>query len=335
MRRLLAAVVAALLGASLLASPSYAGAERGARPGRALVVTGYAMAGLDPRVLGRDAHALDIVGVSGLTVRLDGSDVTGSHRGLRALLRGAHRHGLKGELLLSNWSSATGDFDSELVTTFLSSTRHRRAAVHRIARIVRREGWDGFTVDLEAMHGRDRADLVAFVRLLSRRLPAGVPLSMDLGARTSIREYERSGFSLTRLSRYVDRFALMTYSQHGTWSRPGPIGALGWQRRTMKVLARTVPLRKVDLGIAGFGVIWPASGKSREISPRRARRLVADDGATPVWHRRAAEWSAELADGTTLWWDDRRSYRHRLALARRLGAHGTAMWVLGSADPLP
>lgn len=244
--------------------------------------------------------------------------------------------GLRGELIVSNWSARTGDFDPELATRLLSVADHRRAAVRRIVGIVRHDGWDGVNIDLEALRPRDRDGLVALVSALRRRLPGGVELSMDIGARTSLRSYRQSGFSLGRLRRVVDRIVLMTYDQHGpTWSGPGPIGALSWQRRSMRVLAHRVPLTMVDLGIAGYGYTWPAAGTGRSVSPRGARAMAAADGTLPVWHRHVGEWSARLSDGTVLWWSDARSYLLRLRLARELGVHGVALWRLGSADPLP
>lgn len=338
-RRLLLAVLTLALAPLSTASAGDALRDP-ARPGRTpaardLVVTGYAMESLRPSVIRRDAHALDIVGVGSLGVKLDGSGVTRSDAALRGLLHAAHREGLRAELLLSNWSPRTGDFDPALATQLLSSPAHRRAAADRLVAIVTREGWDGLTIDLEAMHARDRRGLVAFMRLLARRLPERVELSMDIGARTSIRDYHRSGFSLRSLAATVDRIALMTYSQHGSWSAPGPNGALPWQRRAMRVLARQVPISMVDLGIAGFGYIWPASGRPHELRPRQARALAEEDGARQIWHPVLGEWSTTLHDGTVIWWSDRRSYVRRLALARELGTHGVAMWVLGWADPLP
>ncbi|MEZ5097132.1 MAG: glycosyl hydrolase family 18 protein [Nocardioides sp.] len=336
MRRLLALVLTAALLVAAPSAPAASGPAPAARSGASLVVTGYAMVGLRAGVIRRDAHALDLVGVSSLTILPHARNVERSYAGLRRLARLAHARGLRAELLVSNWSAATGDSDSALVSRFLASAGARSRAASRLARIARREGWDGLTIDLEAMHSRDRDHLVRFLRMLRRRLPAPVELSMDIGARTSLASYRRSGFDLRRLARVVDRIALMTYDQHGaSWSGPGPIGAIPWQRRTMRVLIARVPRGMVDLGIAGYGYTWPSTGTGRSLSPRRARALVAADGATAIWHRRAAEWSATLSNDTVLWWSDARSYRRRVRLARALGVHGVALWVLGSADPLP
>ncbi|MCB0905549.1 MAG: hypothetical protein KDB63_00330 [Nocardioidaceae bacterium] len=332
----LAAAAALLLTGAALPVAADLLPEPHPRAARSLVVTGFAVESLSAHVVDRDAHALDMVSVAGVGLKADGSTVTLPDHDVRRVLRITHRHGLRAELIVSNWTARSGDFDSDLITSLLSSPAHRRAAVRRLARVARQGGWDSINIDFEAMHARDRDGLVAFLRALRHHLPRSVELSMDMGARTSLRSYRRSGFSLSELAGVADRIVLMTYDQHGPgWSGPGPIGALPWQRRSVAVLAERVPASMVDLGIAGYGYTWPTAGTGHSISPRRARAVAAADGAEPVWHRRDAEWSVLLGDGTEIWWSDARSYVRRLALARELGVHGVALWRLGSADPLP
>ncbi|MFN8191298.1 MAG: glycosyl hydrolase family 18 protein [Nocardioidaceae bacterium] len=332
----LAAVAALLLTGAALPGAADLLPEPHPRAAHSLVVTGFAVESLSARVVKRDAHALDMVSVAGLGLKADGSTVTLPDHDVRRVLGITHRHGLRAELIVSNWTARTGDFDSDLITSLLSSRAHRLAAVRRIVRIARQDGWDSINIDFEAMHARDRDGLVAFLRALRHRLPTRVELSMDMGARTSLRSYRQSGFSLGELRDAVDRIVLMTYDQHGAgWSGPGPIGSLPWQRRSVAVLAERVPLTMVDLGIAGYGYTWPTSGTGHSVSPRRARAMASTDGATPRWHPRDGEWSVTLSDGTEIWWSDARSYQKRLALAHELGVHGVALWRLGSADPLP
>jgi spore germination protein len=111
--------------------------------------------------------------------------------------------------LVSNWTAALQDFDPALATSLLSRARHRHAAANKLARIARRQGWDGITIDLEAMQSRDRKGLVALVRELRTKLPAGCELSVDIGARSTIGDYRRSGFALRIIARHVDRIVLM------------------------------------------------------------------------------------------------------------------------------
>ena len=59
------------------------------------------------------------------------------------------------------------------------------------------------------------------------------------------------------LGAVVDRFKLMTYGDHGGWGGgPGPIGALATSEGYVNYALRSVPAKKVYLGIPFFGFDW-------------------------------------------------------------------------------
>jgi spore germination protein len=205
----------------------------------------------------------------------------------------------------------------------------------RLAVLAVGQGWDGVTVDLESLRRADADGLVLFVRRLRARLPAGTSISVDLMASTSVAGYHAAGYSLRPLAATADVLALMTYDEHGpTWSGPGPVGPLPWQRKALAALLTRVSPSKVDLGVAGYGYSWPTSGTGHDWSVAAIRKKVDDAGGVSQWLPKAGEWTATLPDGTVFWWSDRRSYdlRHDLAVEQHL--HGLALWRLGSADPL-
>jgi len=312
-----------------------AGATRDASvttgPGGSLPVEGYVLGwGGGRAAYLDDAGTVDIAGVDGVELTADADGVTAVPGAARPVLRAAHRHGDTAELLVSNYSDAFGDFDPALAHRMLASPSHRRHVAADLARVVRRQGWDGIQIDLESLAAHDRAGLSAFVQALRAAVPGRATLSMAVMAETSRAAYRRHGYGFARLDA-VDRFVLMAYDEHGPgWSGPGPIGALTWARRTVRPLIDAVGAGRVDLGIAGYGYLWTSADAGHSVSDAKARHLASGQA---VWHRRAGEWTAHVARGT-LWWSDGRSYRRRLALAHDLGVHGVAVWQLGSADPL-
>jgi spore germination protein YaaH len=325
-------VVAALVG--LLPPPSYAVTDGGrttASRAGSLVVEGYVAGwGGGARAYLSDRRTVDLAGVDGVELNRSADGITPVPDPAKKALRVVHRHHDRAELLVSNYSSATGDFDPALAHRMLSSAARRAGVVADLARVVRRQGWDGIQIDLESLHRNDGRALAHFSDELRAALPAEAGLSMAVMAETSHAAYGRHGYRLGRL-RSIDRFVLMAYDQHGPgWSGPGPIGALPWARRTAAPLLEAVGRGRVDLGIAGYGYLWRSDGSGRSVSDARARRLA---GGSARWHDRAGEWSARTARGT-VWWSDHRSYVRRLSLARHLGVHGVAVWQLASADPL-
>jgi spore germination protein YaaH len=300
-------------------------------PDTSLAVEGYVLGwGGGRAAYLDDAHTVDVAGVDGVELTADADGVTAVPDAARPVLVAAHRHGDTAELLVSNYSDALGDFDPALAHRMLTSPAHRRHVAADLARVLRRQGWDGIQVDLESLTGHDRTGLSAFVRALRTALPSRAAISMAVMAETSRASYRRHGYGFAGLDA-VDRFVLMAYDEHGPgWSGPGPVGALPWARRTAFPLIAAVGAGRVDLGIAGYGYLWTSARTGHSVSDARARHLA---GHRAVWHAGAGEWSAHVARGT-LWWSDGLSYRRRVALAADLGLHGVAVWQLGSADPL-
>ena len=304
-----------------------------------LSVTGYAEDGTRGSVVAREAHALTTVGVDGVTLNRDGASITRVDGGVRDLEAAAHHHGLRAELLVSNYDDAIGDFSPQIGSRLLRDPAHRRAVAAELVALVDRQGWDGVTVDLESLRAEDGPGLTAFVGLLARSLPAGGSVSVDVMASTTTAGYRATGYQLADLATRADVLALMAYDRHGpTWSQPGPIGPLGWQRATLAALLDQVPADQVDLGVAGYGYTWPAAPhrhEGRQVTVAGARRIVAEDGAQARWVPRAGEWTATLHDGTVIWWSDARSWSRRVTMAEEARLHGLALWRIGSADPLP
>lgn len=332
MKRLLSvAVVAALL---VPGACSAAHSSPSPRTG-SLAVTGYALGGTSDAVIAASADALTTVTVDGVSISADGKRVQVPDASLAAVRRRVSAHGLRTELLVSNFSNKLGDFDTRAGHRLLSSRANVRHLATRMAAFVARGRYDGVNIDLELVQRRDAGGLVRLARALQRAMPAAKTVSVDISAATSVAQYRDQGYALEPLAIAVDLVQLMAYDQHGpTWSGPGPIGALGWQKRSLAALLRVVPAGKVDLGQAGYGYTWPVRGTGHDVTDARARALVRNDGATAVWHADVGEWSAALSNGTRLWWADARSYAIRTTYAASQHLHGLAVWVLGSADPL-
>lgn len=333
--RIVGGTLALLLG---LAGPAAASAapapaeEAGASP---LAVTGYVIQWARPGVVRRDADALTTVTVAGVEIARDGASVGTSTRAARRLLHTAHGSGLRAELILSNYSERVGGFDTRAADRLLRSAGNRDRVVDSLVDQVVGQGWDGVNVDLEALRARDAHGLVALLRALDDRLPADREVSIDVSARTSEQSYRDAGYRLSAIGEAVDVFQLMAYDLHGpTWSRPGPIGPLDWQRRAAEVVLGSVPAGKLDLGVAGYGYRWTGRLTGRSLTVSQARAAVERAGVEARYDGEAGEWTATLPGGDVLWWSDARSYELRRELATALGLHGVALWRLGSADRL-
>jgi spore germination protein YaaH len=328
-------IATALVGLALFAPvPQATAAPEG------LAVTGWALDSAAPALVRRNADGMSTLSVAGVSITARGADVSRPNAGALRLARTARDQGLTAELLVGNYSNRLGDFDPRAAHRLLSRQTRIDAVASRLASYVATGGWDGVNVDLERVRAADAAGLVSLVRAIQDAMPANRTVTIDVSASTSLVGYRDGGYDLAGLAGAADVIKLMTYDQHGpSWSGPGPVGGLPWQRKATTTILRVVPAEQVDLGVAGYGYTWPRRGTHPQIqgstvTVAQARRLVARDHVRAQWRARVGEWTARLDDGTRLWWSDRRSYRLRVALARELGLHGLAVWRLGSADTL-
>lgn len=322
MRGLLLGVVVAI--GSSVAAPATA----------SVPVLGFQGGWNSPAAITRSVAGLASVSVDGVSLSESGRRVGVPDATLRRQLRRAHAHHLPAVLLVSNFSDRLGDFSEPVGHRMLADAPNRKRVARSLARSVRRQHWDGVNVDLESLRPRDTKGLVAFLKELRHRLPRHQELSIDLMNATTPAGMRAWGYDLRAIGRVVDRVVLMGYDQHGPWEkRPGPVGALSWQRRGLHVLRARIPARKLVLGVAGYGYAW-RPGRTVTVGDARARRLVADDGATAHWRPRIGEWTATLSDGSVLWWSDARSLKLRRALARTRHLGGLAVWDLALSDTI-
>ena len=329
-------VVAVVAIASLLAGPTTAvlGASVSAVAHR-LEVTGYATDSTPRSTIDAQAPGLTTLGVDGVAVASSGDGVAPPSSGARQLLGAAHAQRLRAVLLVAN--ATDSGFSTAIAARLLSSSVHRAHVASALVRIVREQGWNGITVDIEALAANDAAGLVAFVARLRALLPRRDLLAVDVSATPSLGDYAQNGYRLASLAR-VSVVVLMAYDESGPWSGPGPIGGLPWQRASVAAARRVVPASRLVLGVAAYGYTWPPGARVHDgvtVTDVQARDLAADAHRTPRWVGALGEWTVRLRDGTVLWWSDARSFALRRALALRDGLAGLAVWQLSSSDPLP
>ena len=317
------ALLAAFLGATALGQTSHP-----------LAVLGFQQESSSPHLIDRNAGALTQVGVDGVNLSGPGQ-VSAPDQAARRQLARARSDGLPAVLLVGNWSNRVNDFYEPLAHQTLGSRTATARATASLARDVVRGGWNGVSVDLESLAPRDRSGLTRFVADLRADLPAGDSLTVCLTASTSLAGYRASGYDPAGLVAHVDQIVLMTYDDHGPWENtPGPIGPLPWQQASVRAMERVVAPSHVLMGVADYAYAWrPHSNDS--LTVQQARALAARWHAQPRWVARVGEWTADLSDGSKVWWSDARSISRRMTLARTLGVHGIAVWSLGTGDALP
>ena len=291
-------------------------------------VTGYVLEGGAPKVIRREASRVTDIGIDGALVSKDGSSLR-IGKGLRTALEAAHAQGKPASLLVANYDNSIGDFSPAIADRLLTSPANRTKVAGILVREVADHGWDGLTIDLEALNDDNRDGLVAFLTELREAVPEGTTLDIDIPASSSPGGYQWRPFDRPAIAAVVDRVVLMSYDQHYQGGTPGPIAGIAWVRKTIRVATKLIPRSKLRLGIAGYGYLWKEGRPTVDLTDRQARRLA---GGRARWSQRHLEWTAKMPGGGVIWWSDARSMKIRIRLAKARGLEGAAVWRLGSAD---
>lgn len=248
-------------------------------------------------------------------------------------------------------------FNQPIIHRLLADSVARRRAIASMVALARQHGFWGWQFDFENIHVSDRDALTRFYRETAAALHAegfgisiaAVPTDGSPGE-TPFQRYMqdnwRNSFDVAALAEIGDFVSWMTYAVHGGVTTPGPIAGLPWMRDMVDhALAEGVPPEKLSFGIGTYSGYWApgfdeTSGArvvGREIPWSRARELLEESGAEPIWLPEQGVSYAMWARAGVFEWlflEDGRSVAAKLDLFDSYPRlRGISVWVLGAEDP--
>ncbi len=221
----------------------------------------------------------------------------------------------------------------------IASPEARSAAVETVSSLIEQYGYDGIHIDFEGLLAEDRDNLTAFQTALWERLkPSGKMVTQTVNAKTRDR---RDGFAgahdYAALAQVNDLILLQAYGLRVSGSEPGAGAPAGWVDDVLEFAVTQIPREKLLLGVPWYGFDWN-TGAGRPGSSVRygdvldlAERFQAairyeDELETPYLEY------VEAGERHEVWFENRRSFEAKLALARKHGVAGIGGWRLGHED---
>jgi spore germination protein YaaH len=261
--------------------------------------------------------------------------------------------------------------NTQAITDILSQPASRQALEDSIAALVKDNGFDGINIDFENKTAETRPYFSLFLKGLYQRLgnklvycsiEARTPPSSAFAVLPDKLDYAND---YVAINKYCDRVQIMTYDQ-GTIDlklntaanqKPYiPISDPKWVEKVMTLAAQTISKKKLVIGVPTYGYEYDLvplqQGYRYEMNwafnPRYATDLAAELGLTPT-RNTAGEMSFVYQATTTpaiagaaaafpplriAWWSDASSVKDKVALARKLGLAGIAIFKIdGGEDP--
>jgi len=250
-----------------------------------------------------------------------------------ALVDAAREAGVKVVVLAAN----TG-FSPRAVHSILTEPAARERALHGLAEIVEKRGYDGLNLDFEGIPPADRDAYTSFVCSLAERLhAAGKELSVDVPAKTSDAGSDWSAaYDYAALARCADYVVVMIYDYHWAGGSPGPISPLPWFRAVLRYAASRIPPGKLVAGIPVYGYDWPRGGRGRGVTYAEAVELARRHGVEPRFDPASGEATFTYTESGvehTVWFNTAESARLRIGEALAAGVDKIAYWRVGAEDP--
>jgi len=282
----------------------------------------------------KNADAIKTIAPFWATLQADGtvSDRGGNNH--ETVIKTAHQKNMSVLLLVNN---AKQEGNTPPVHTVLTNPALRTNAIDNFEAYIKKYGLDGINVDFEMVPAEDRDNLTAFMRELYLRFkPQGYIVSIDVFPKQNETNDVAAAYDYAELAKYADKIMIMTYDNHGMWSGPGPIADIAWVENNLKYALKFIPKEKLFLGVAAYGYDWSTQG-TESLEYKTIINLAQRYGQEVQWDEAAKSpyFSYVSDDGAkhTVWFENSKSLKEKLALITKYDIAGAAMWKLGEEDP--
>lgn len=251
------------------------------------------------------------------------------------------------------------NFDEDVSHQFLSNQRAQEKAIQSLVSLAKRHDLYGIQFDFEMIPLKDKNKLTYFYQLAAYQLhkngftvsfavaPILSETSFSSYYQRKIYEVWQGAYDLNALGKVADFITLMAYNQHLGRMAPGPVASISWTEAAIKHTLQHVPAKKISLGIPTYSSFWYTGTRSSrpgsritiqqdEISYKTAMRLLNKYHARLNWDASqkvnyalySHNWLNEY-----LFVEDVKSFKAKLALAKKYHLRGISVFRIGTEDP--
>ena len=228
-------------------------------------------------------------------------------------------------------------FSPELSHQVLNNPTARTNLINNIFNLVSRKGYGGVNIDFERVKAEDRDLFTGFLRQLRDRLkPAGYALTIAVPAKTSEDIPWLRGYDYGGIGAVVDYMFIMAYDWHHSGSGPGPVAPITEVRSSIQFAIRSVPRRKIILGVPFYGYDWliphregtVASAISNQKAIETAMRYQSPIQYSEEYESPFFRYRDQQGQTHEVWFEDVRSMSAKIVLAREFGLQAIGAWQL-------
>jgi spore germination protein len=248
-------------------------------------------------------------------------------------------NGVKELPMIKNTSAEYNDFSA-----LVGDPVKVNAIVDQIDAIVSNNGYDGITLDFEALNPSDKTNLTILMsRVYDRLHPKGKITVAIVAAKTrDISTGWAAVYDYPAIGRVVDYVMVMAYDYAYVGGNPGPIAPIAKLGDTANYTLARIPANQVIWGMGVYGYDWPVGSDGKPLRNADPRTWAEADALAHLPNAQSgydtaveAPWARYTDNGTSrvLWYEDKRSFDAKIDLVTGRNMAGFALWRLGQEDP--
>lgn len=240
-------------------------------------------------------------------------------------------------------------FNPDVMHTILTTPEIQNKIINAMITEAETKGYTGWQFDFEHIKATDRDPYSAFIELAAKKFhEKKLILSVAVIARTSENpkdlpegswDYWAGVFDYKRIGKAADFVTLMAYDEPAS---KGPVASLPWVKKVLTYLEKSVPKSKISLGISTYGWQWNTDTHTRvrsigydKITELEVNKTYKEKGydkkAQMAWITYSEGEGVEKKN-YKIWYEDMRSFKPKITLAKSQGLRGISVWVIGMED---
>lgn len=247
----------------------------------------------------------------------------------------AHLNNVKTIAVITNLPEIEGStWDSKRVERVIQDRTVREEHILDIADKLESLNFDGVNIDYEEVNSSQKENFTFFIKELADVLhKKGKIVAVSLHPFPSFQDWQA-------LAEYSDQLSIMAYNEHWDQSDAGPIASFGWVKKIIDYAQKlNIQSEKLFLGIPLYGYDWNKDNndKAKGLTFADVERLLKDFYVEEKWdnNSRSPYFFYEDDNGDTheVWFENARSIKEKIQLAKQAGFKGITFWRLGGEDP--
>ena len=192
--------------------------------------------------------------------------------------------------------------------------------------------YDGVQIDFELVPARDRKHFLTFIADLRYMLGQAKWFSVCVPAR--VKKLSEDVYPYTEIASYCDRVFVMAYDEHWSTSAAGPVASVDWCKKIVEYAAKSIPEKKLVMGIPFYGRFWAAQATEGAYYFSRLNRMMVANGVEEITYENdipKVQYTTQV--DVTGYFNDAWSDVTLMRMYQAAGVKKIGFWRVGQEDP--